>query len=368
LGIAAAPRVSSADDITVSGNGSNSNNTVNVSSSQQTTTQQTNNSQISNTVNANPNTGNNSVSNNTGNSNAVKTGDATTSTVINNNANASSVTTGCGCDQDSTATVTGNGAESANTVNVSSTSDTNVSVNQTANITNTISQNAVTGHNQVSNNNGNVSMKTGDITAQIFVKSGQVNSANVSVSTNVSGLFDIKISGNGAGSVNAINTYENNITDIAVNNSANIINNLKEKYITGENSANGNNGSVNIITGNVQSEINLVNGPINSSSVTVSCSCQKEHTKPSSSPSSTPTQPTNNNIPSSSSSSSPSSTSSGGSSSSGPGSVMGASANNLPVTGSYWFFIAFIGNILMMLLGGYLRLRSGRSPGFVHAI
>lgn len=33
---------------------------------------------------------------------------------------------------------------------------------------------------------------------------------------------------------------------------------------------------------------------------------------------------------------------------------------------SSWFFIAFIGNILIMLLGRCLRLHSGRSPGYVY--
>jgi len=363
LGIVATPKITSADELTVSGNGANSNNTVNVSSSQQTTTQQTNTSQTTNNVATSVNTGNNTVSNSTGYA-AVKTGDASVTTTVSNTGNASTVNVGCDCGQNTTATVTGNGNGSTNTVNITSSSNTAISVDQTADITNKISQKAVTGNNTVNNNNGSVLVKTGNITAQTDIENGPINIANVFVPSGKNGSFVIKIAGNGSNSINTVNANEINTSLITVANSASIINKLKEKYITGNNSVSYNNGNVVIQTGNIESLTNIANGPINVSAITVSCTCEKEHNKSTPPPAPTPTQPASNTVPTSSSTST--SNSSSGGSSGGAGSVLGASASNLPVTGgSYWFFIAFIGNILMMLLGGFLRLRSGRSPGVI---
>jgi hypothetical protein len=40
----------------------------------------------------------------------------------------------------------------------------------------------------------------------------------------------------------------------------------------------------------------------------------------------------------------------------------------LPSTGGNWLLFSLLGNIMMFFLGAYLRLRSGRSPGFVPSI
>jgi len=151
----------------------------------------------------------------------------------------------------------------------------------------------------------------------------------------------------------------NTVTSSEINTTAIITNN-----------ATNNKDNVNIYTDNSNSFVHGNYGPFTLSNITAYCMCQKQHTKPVPSPAPTTPQPTNNNVPVSSSSSSNSLSSSPGSGSSfyGAGSIVGVSIKNLPVTSSYWFFIAFIGNILMMLLGGYLRLRSGRSPGYAYAV
>jgi hypothetical protein len=105
----------------------------------------------------------------------------------------------------------------------------------------------------------------------------------------------------------------------------------------------------------------IITGTIQNATIDANCNCEKVHTKPTS-PSAPVHQPTNNSVPASSSTS-PGNVLGSGSTPGGPGLVLTVALKSLPVTGNYWFFIAFIGNILMMLLGGYLRLRSGRSPG-----
>ena len=361
LGFVGSPPVSFADDISVSGNAANSSNTVNVSASQQTITQQSNTSQTANNTNTSASTGNNNASDTTGGSTAVQTGNASTSTTVNTTVNNSSVsqTPDCCTSPNTKATITGNGDGSTNTVAVSNTTATTVSINQDANVTNNVSQSAVTGHNSANGNNADVTVETGNIIAQETVQNGPINISHVSQSSDENGSVQVTVSGNGVGSVNTVSSNSVNTNMITVTNCATVINNLKSLYLTGGNSANSNNGQVSIITGNISSMVTIQNGPINVNTVE-----NKEHAKSTPPPPPTPTpQPTNSGAPSSSPSSSSPSNNSSSSSSNGTGSVMGASANNLPVTGNYWFFIALIGNILMMLLGGYLRLHSGRSPG-----
>ena len=88
-----------------------------------------------------------------------------------------------------------------------------------------------------------------------------------------------------------------------------------------------------------------------------------------------PALPDNRNFPSSTSASSPIASGLGGSGTPLGGFLPGSQSSILNIStslhhsnGNNWFFIAFIGNILMMLLGRYLRLHSGRSPGFFFSI
>jgi hypothetical protein len=77
------------------GNGSGSNNTVDVSQQNNTTVNQNNNANINNNVNVNCNTGNNSSSANTGGSTSTTTGNCATNVNINNNVNNNSATVAC---------------------------------------------------------------------------------------------------------------------------------------------------------------------------------------------------------------------------------------------------------------------------------
>lgn len=78
------PAAFAATTITVSGNGAGSVNTVNSTSSNNTSVSQTNIASVSNVVVANSNTGNNTASFNTGGSTLVRSGNSSTTTTITN--------------------------------------------------------------------------------------------------------------------------------------------------------------------------------------------------------------------------------------------------------------------------------------------
>lgn len=94
-------------DLSVSGNGANSTNTVNITNTGTTTVSQGNNATVVNDVTAKAGTGNNTTSGNNGNSTIV-TGNATTQTNITNTLNSNTATVPCStCDGQVTPTPDG---------------------------------------------------------------------------------------------------------------------------------------------------------------------------------------------------------------------------------------------------------------------
>ena len=157
-----------ADEITVSGNAEGSTNNVNVSTTQTTQTEQTNTAEITNNVEIDANTGDNTANENAGDVN-ITTGDVNaTSEIINAGINQNYVEAGC-CNGELAINISGNGSDSNNTVGYSSNNNTNVSINNNANISNSVNGSANTGYNSANQNNGSVSIKTGDIAVIIAV-------------------------------------------------------------------------------------------------------------------------------------------------------------------------------------------------------
>lgn len=361
-GVVIVPQVR-AEEIVISGNGAESNNEVNVHSSSDTTVNQTNNAEVSNDVDTTVNTGGNSASDNTGGDVSVVTGDASSSTNITNSANSSTVDMSCCVTNGVNVSISGNGAFSDNSVDYRNNSSTDVRVDQDAYINNDIEQYLNTGWNRARNNvGGDVVIGTGNIHSLLTLENGPINIADVSVPfSSFDGNVYIDIFGNGAFSQNEANIRFNNSTEILVNNAANIINNLKNKFDTGHNKADKNvGGDVAILTGDIVSDVFIKNGPINVSSVTVECCVKEEEEKPV--PSKEEEQPSAP-APAAAAPAAPSAVSPIAQAAEAAGQVLGAAAQNLlPVTGNNWFFFAMIANVLMLLLGAYLRLRSGRSP------
>jgi hypothetical protein len=324
-----------AEEYTVSGNGENSSNQINVEQKTEDKVSQDNKAEIKNEVKAESNTGDNSASENTGDT-KIQTGDTKTEVVVSNSVNQNAVSDGC-CPSESgsTAKITDNGSGSSDSINHNSNSNTSISQNNGAKITNNIKVYADTGNNNASGNSGDVYIETGEVKTGI----GVLNKGNTSyiAAGEKSPSYDSKISGNGSDSNNVIvNEHKNNESFLG-NNYLELDNNFEVYGNTGGNIAKNNNGRVFISTGNVLLDIILKN-KVNESIIIADCKC-KNVPSPSPSPSVSPSPSAppsggeNNGGSNNGGSSSPGdSGSTTGSSSSSGGQVLGLA---LPATGGF---------------------------------
>jgi hypothetical protein len=263
--------------IQVTGNGADSTNWTTVSQSNTTSVSQNNTANVTNNVDADANTGGNDAKFNTGGDVSVDTGDATTDVSVTNALNSNSAdVAGCNCAGDTNVTISGNGADSENGVVLGSSNTTSVSQNNDARVRNNIDTDASTGYNDAnSNTGGDVSIKTGDAKASATVSTlANVNSAHVGGglgSSNPSASF--VISGNGAGSDNAIVAELLNSTTLSQNNRANISNDVDADAKTGDNDAKFNTGGdVTIDTGDATTDVDVSNA-VNFNHADVDCGC-----------------------------------------------------------------------------------------------
>jgi hypothetical protein len=258
-----------AEEIVISGNGDQSASEVNLSSNSEVTVDQSNEADIQNNVNLDSNTGANTASSNTGDSVDITTGGSDTQLNIENSANSSVVDSEC-CGEETSVNISNNGSASENQVNVDSSSTTNVSVNQTAHVSNNITGYANTGGNSADSNNGNVSISSGNIKVAGGVVNGPINLSSIKVPQGSDGA-NINVSGNGDNSHNYVLLSLNNHNQVETNFEANILNNLVWNLNTGGNHADSNNGDVSITTGDILFDFFIKNGPINIGGVEISC-------------------------------------------------------------------------------------------------
>jgi len=352
------PGVIVAEEIVITGNGSESANAVSNTSQSEANVQQSNKSETTNTVNVNADTGNNEASKNTGEV-AIQTGDATSTTQVENQGNISVVdTSGCCPTGEKSIVVSGNGSGSSNSVDVAHKTVITTGSTQTATITNTISGNVNTGGNIANDTSGDVVIITGNILHKEFLRNGPINQSFVHVGLPQSG-YKVNVSGNGVYSNNTVAVNEKALHQSYIFNTANIFNTSFWDLMTGGNIANRNNGDVLIKTGNIVSEVSIVNNANTSVVKEDCCKIKPSEIPPTPTP---PTQSPGENKPGNGGSGGGGN---GGGSSGSTGASSGpAGGHILPVTGADWVMIAILGNILLLLFGVMLRLRSGRSPGF----
>ncbi len=186
-------------DVEISGNGSGSNNTANVTSSNNTTVNQTNYADISNNVDVDANTGNNKANNNTGGDVSIKTGNADANVDVDNLANFNFADVdACGCIFDATVKIKGNGADSKNKAHVNLDSWLNVDQDNTFDCSkdhketwkksdscNQVDVDLNTGNNDAKKNTqgGEPSITTGDANGDVMVET--------TANTNVVGKADL---------------------------------------------------------------------------------------------------------------------------------------------------------------------------------
>lgn len=227
----------------VAGNGAFSQNRVNLSNNDQTKVDQTNNTRISNDVYTHQNTGNNTASYNTGTDVVIATGNANSSTNINNEAGRNFATVYNGkSSNDSYVDVAGNGAFSDNKVSVSNKDKTDVSQTNNTRFYNDVKTYQNTGNNSASfNTGGKVYISTGDANSNVGInnQAGQ-NFATVYNDGKKYNRYDgtnVDVYGNGAFSENKVRVTNDTYDKIHQNNYTNVKNDVKTYQNTGKNYA-----------------------------------------------------------------------------------------------------------------------------------
>lgn len=260
-----------ATHLVISGNGSDSNNDVNVEVEHSTSVVQSNNADVTNEVNAKSNTGDNKAKGNTGGEVSVETGDATNNVSVTNTLNSNAANVDC-CSNagDVTLEIKDNGSDSDNDIDYDSDSgskeSSNVYVRQSnySDVTNKVYTDAKTGDNDVDDNTGgNVSVETGDASATVTLSTtANANSAKVGGQGEGASLSAV-ISGNGSDSENDIDLDLENAVWFLQGNNADVYNKVDGEAETGDNEAEDNTGGeVSIETGDADVMVavdNMVN-------------------------------------------------------------------------------------------------------------
>ncbi len=349
-------KAASAQEIVINGNGSTSANEVNITSQNASTVQQNNASNISNDLKTNVVTGENTANGNTGDNTVVETGNASVATDIKNTTNSSQASLE-DCHTDSGAlTISDNGHNSVNKINFTNNTNNAIFVNQQSSLTNEVKGNILTGENKLNNNSGNISVQTGNIYAKNKVYN-DVNFSQVNLGVNGNGVYSLNITNNGSDSKNMVKVQENKSNILNLSNTSRIFNNSIWNLITGKNTANSNKGNVNIKTGDIALDT-FIENIANRNLAEITCACEKGGVTPEN-----PQNPSNGG-----GSEHPATTVTNNNGTGGigqeqktAGKVLAAAVGaTLPVTGSLWFILALFINSILLVLGTFIRVKSGK--------
>jgi hypothetical protein len=202
-----------ATDVTVTGNGAFSDNTVGATNTNSVFLDQTNNAKLDNYVNADSSTGKNDAKYNTGGDNVIVTGDADTVVSVNNEANKNFAEVGGvnGAAGGSSVLIKGNGADSVNAASLNQNSAVVLGQDNTASVKNVVDADAKTGYNDSKFNTGGFTgISTGDATTGVSVdNSVNFNKANLDCDCVLDGT-DVKVAGNGADSSTEVEAVADN--------------------------------------------------------------------------------------------------------------------------------------------------------------
>jgi hypothetical protein len=257
----ALPAMAGSTTLTISGNGAETDNDVNVQQQSQTVVVQSNTANISNDVNAEADTGDNDANMNTGGDVMIDTGNASTGVGISNEANSNVADVeGC-CAVDAEVEISGNGYESDNDADLRLKTDTQVFQDNYAKIKNDVEAESETGENDANmNTGGDVMISTGKADTTVLISnSANSNSATIGDGSG-SGWVSLKIKDNGAYTTNDINLAMQRSLLLDQSNLADIRNKVDAEAETGENDANMNTGGdVMIDTGKASTAVGIDN-------------------------------------------------------------------------------------------------------------
>lgn len=271
------PALAYADNnITISGNGELSKNTVTMTATNTNTVVQSNDAKVSNTINTTANSGGNTATGNTGGSVGISTGNATVNATVTNLLNSNKVQVGCCGAKNTNVTVSGNGELSNNTATVTQANTNTLFQDNKADVKNTVNANATTGSNAaVSNTGGTTVITTGHATVNAGVNT--VANGNVAqiggAGTGGAGAVNVLVSGNGELSTNGVSLVLANANTIVQDNMAKIENTVNANATSGQNVATGNTGgSTMISTGNAMANVAIDNA-VNFNAAASDCGC-----------------------------------------------------------------------------------------------
>lgn len=271
-----------AESIEITGNGSLSVNTANVTEANVTTVSQNNTAVVSNNVSSNANSGGNSANFNTGGDVNVVSGAAKSSTEVTNALNTNNAQIApCGncAGNAGDVTISGNGATSFNTANLNSTNATVAGQNNVAAVTNNVASNANSGDNAAGfNTGGNTVVSTGlaqsdaKVTTAANVNTAKIGGASAGVGAAQNAVSAL-ITGNGAGSQNVINLDLPSSVVLAQANNAIVSNAVASNANSGGNAADFNTGgAVYVVAGPAWSAVD-VDTLANFNAADLSCGC-----------------------------------------------------------------------------------------------
>lgn len=188
--------------VKIAGNGSDSDNDVDLEVKKSNGIFQDNDADVENKVEVDSKTGDNEADDNTGGEVEVSTGDSEVSVGIMNMLNSNFARIGGGEDEEGSALslwITGNGSDSDNDIDADIRNGNSVTQDNHANVFNKVETDADTGYNSADDNTGGaVSIETGDAAVEALVANvGNFNWADLSCDC----LFDdltAKIDGNGS--------------------------------------------------------------------------------------------------------------------------------------------------------------------------
>src|SRR5258708_6259297 len=173
--IAVAANVAFASELTISANGADTNNLINVKNSNSTAVSQSNTTTVVNTVSTTSNSGGNEANKNTGGNVTVTSGDSTAKTTVNTKAGENVVivggttSAGAGGSTGSSLIIFGNGADTHNLIDLTQSNSIALAQKNSTFVDNSIITDATSGDNEANKNTGgNVTvggMGTGDATA-----------------------------------------------------------------------------------------------------------------------------------------------------------------------------------------------------------
>lgn len=240
-------------DVLISGNGTKSDNTVELRQDNKTGVFQDNAAKVENKIDADAKTGKNDADDNTGGDISIDTGNAETTVAVSTTANANRAVVGGGMGDQSgvvSAKILGNGSYSDNEIKLDLDHETAVVQDNFAHVRNHVNADADTGYNDADDNTGGeVSVDTGDATADVTIDNMvNFNAAEVDCGC----LLDIsaKVHGNGTDSDNEIKGYFDDAVEVfqggkeGAGNEAELYNHAYADAGTGKNDADDNTGSV----------------------------------------------------------------------------------------------------------------------------